>query len=124
MSFEVGVVGLVSASHVMPGRPPPEGELHVHDYRVHVTVEGDDLDEAGMVVDLDVLRAALDTALAQVKGADLGVRLRMDEVTVERFAAWVHGRMAEAIGSAARVTIRVRVWEGSDAFGGYAAPAG
>ena len=124
MSFEVGVVGRVSASHVMPGRPPPEGELHAHDYRVEVTVGGDDLDEAGMVVDLDVLRVALDAALAQVEGADLGVRLGMDEVTVERFAAWVHGRMAEAIGSVARATIRVRVWEGPDAFGGYTAPSG
>ena len=123
MTFEAGVVGLVTASHLMPGRPVPEGELHAHDYRVHVTVEGD-VDEAGMVVDLDVLRRALDTALAEVEGADLGVRLRMEEVTVERFAAWVHARIAEAIGSVPGATIRVRVWEGPDAFGGYAAPTG
>jgi 6-pyruvoyltetrahydropterin/6-carboxytetrahydropterin synthase len=124
MTFEVGVVGLVTASHVMPGRPLPEGELHAHDYRVHVTVEGDDVDEAGMVVDLDVLRHSLDTALAEVESADLSVRLRMEEVTVERFAAWVHARIAEAIGSVPGATIRVRVWEGPDAFGGYAAPHG
>jgi 6-pyruvoyltetrahydropterin/6-carboxytetrahydropterin synthase len=124
MSFEVGIVGRVRATHVMPGRPPPEGEPHAHDYRVDVVVESEDLDEAGMVVDLDVLRSALDTALADVDGADLNDRLGIDEVTVERFATWVHGRIAETIGDGRRVAIRVRVWETADAFGGYASPAG
>ena len=122
MSFEVGIVGTVRASHVMPGRPLPEGELHAHDYRLDVVIERDELDDGGMVVDLDVLRQALERTIAEIEGADLGERLRMDEVTVERFAAWLHARIADAVGSVPGGTIRVRVWEAPDAFGGYAAP--
>jgi 6-pyruvoyltetrahydropterin/6-carboxytetrahydropterin synthase len=122
MSFEVGIVRTVRASHVMPGRPLPEGEPHSHDYRLDVVIERGELDDEGMVVDLDVLRRALDATIAEIEGADLGERLGMDEVTVERFAGWLHGRIADAVGSLAGATVRVRVWEAPDAFGGYAAP--
>lgn len=121
MSFEVGIVGTVRASHVMPGRPLPEGELHAHDYRLDVVIERDELDDDGMVVDLDVLRQALERTIAEIEGADLGERLRMDEVTVERFAGWLHARIADGVGTPG-ATVRVRVWEAPDAFGGYAAP--
>jgi 6-pyruvoyltetrahydropterin/6-carboxytetrahydropterin synthase len=122
MSFEVGIVGTVRASHVMPGRPLPEGELHSHDYRLDVVIERGELDGEGMVVDLDVLRRALEETIAEIDGADLGERLRMDEVTVERFAGWLHGRIADAVGGMSGAMVRVRVWEAPDAFGGYAAP--
>jgi 6-pyruvoyltetrahydropterin/6-carboxytetrahydropterin synthase len=124
MSFEAGIVGTVRASHVMPGRPLPEGAIHSHEYRLEVVVERPDLDEAGMVVDLDALRRALEQTIIEVDGVDLGERLQLDEVTVERFARWVHARIADEIGSIPGVTLRVRVWEAPDAFGGYAAPAG
>jgi 6-pyruvoyltetrahydropterin/6-carboxytetrahydropterin synthase len=122
MSFEVGIVRTVRASHVMPGRPLPEGEPHSHDYRLDVVIERGELDDEGMVVDLDVLRGALDATIAEIEGADLGERLGMDEVTVERFAGWLHGRIADAVSSLRGATVRVRVWEAPDAFGGYAAP--
>ena len=122
MSFEVGIVGTVRASHVMPGRPLPEGELHPHDYRLDVVIERGEVDEGGMVVDLDVLRRALEETITEIAGADLGERLRMEEVTVERFAGWLHARIADALGSLPGGTIHVRVWEAPDAFGGYAAP--
>jgi 6-pyruvoyltetrahydropterin/6-carboxytetrahydropterin synthase len=108
----------------MPGLPVPEGQPHSHDYRITVTIDRDGLDEAGMVIDLDALRRALETTTAEVAGVDLGEHLQMQGVTVERFAGWVHARIAEAIGDLPGATIRVRVWEGPDAFGGYSAPAG
>jgi 6-pyruvoyltetrahydropterin/6-carboxytetrahydropterin synthase len=124
MTFEVGVVGSVRASHVMPGLPLPEGEPHFHDYRIDVTIERDGLDDAGVLIDLDALRRALHATMAEVAGADLSQHLEVPAVTVERFAGWVHGRIAEAIGDLPGATIRVRIWEGPEAFGGYSAPAG
>jgi 6-pyruvoyltetrahydropterin/6-carboxytetrahydropterin synthase len=122
MSFEAGIVGIVRAAHVMPGRPLPEGDIHSHEYRLEVVVERPELDEAGMAVDLDTLRNALQQTIIEVDGVDLGEHLQLEEVTVERFARWVHARIADAIGSIPDATIRVRVWEAPDAFGGYAAP--
>jgi 6-pyruvoyltetrahydropterin/6-carboxytetrahydropterin synthase len=104
--------------------PPPEGERHSHDYRLDVVVRRDDLDERGMVVDLDLLEQALQDAAAQVDGADLD-RIQpagAEAVTVELFARWVHGQLAAALGGRPGVTLAVRVWESPTAFGGYTAP--
>jgi 6-pyruvoyltetrahydropterin/6-carboxytetrahydropterin synthase len=120
MSYAVGVVGTVRARHVMPGLPLPEGAPHDHDYRVEVSVDRTSLDEAGMVVDIDVLRGALAAVTDGMTGADLGEVLETDEaVTVERLARWLHARLALALGSLHEGEMAVRVWEGPDAFGAY-----
>jgi hypothetical protein len=71
--FEVGTSELVTAWHVMPGMDGPEGELHSHDYRIDVVVAREELDEQDMVCDLDVLRAALSAATAQVRDKNLEI---------------------------------------------------
>jgi 6-pyruvoyltetrahydropterin/6-carboxytetrahydropterin synthase len=122
--YETGTALTVTAFHVMPGMPPPEGERHSHDYRLDVVVRRDDLDERGMVVDLDLLDQALRDAAAQVDGADLD-RIQpadAEAVTVEVFARWLHGRLAAALGRSPGLTLAVRVWESPTAFGGYTAP--
>ena len=122
--YETGTALQVRAFHVMPGMPPPEGERHSHDYRLDVVVRRDDLDERGMVVDLDLLEQALRDAAAQVDGADLEKiqPAGAGAVTVEVFARWVHGEIAGALGRRPGLTLAVRVWESATAFGGYTAP--
>ena len=118
--YETGTALQVTAFHVMPGMLPPEGERHSHDYRLDVVVRRDDLDERGMVVDLDVLDAALDGAARRVDGADLDAVIRdVDAVTVEVFARWLHDQLAAGLGSLPGATLAVRVWENESAFGGY-----
>jgi 6-pyruvoyltetrahydropterin/6-carboxytetrahydropterin synthase len=121
--YETGTSLQVRAFHVMPGMPPPEGERHSHDYRLDVVVRRDDLDERGMVIDLDLLDRALRDVAVQIDGADLE-RIQpadADAVTVEVFARWVHGQLAGALGRPPGVTLAVRVWESATAFGGYTA---
>ena len=121
--YETGTALQVTAFHVMPGMLPPEGERHSHDYRFDVVVRRDDLDERGMVVDLDVLDSALSTAARRVDGADLDeVIADADAVTVEVFARWLHDQLAAALGSLPGATLAVRIWENESAFGGYTAP--
>jgi 6-pyruvoyltetrahydropterin/6-carboxytetrahydropterin synthase len=120
MSYAVGVVDTVRASHVMPGLPLPEGAPHDHDYRIEVSVERGALDDDGMVVDIDVLRHALATVTDRMAHTDLGEVLETHEpVTVEQLSEWLHGRLAEALGSLPQAEMTVRVWEGPDAFGAY-----
>ena len=120
MSYAVGVVGAVRARHVMPGLPLPEGAPHDHDYRIEVSVERTSLDEAGMVVDIDVLRRALAAVTDRMTDADLGEVLETDEaVTVERLSGWLHARLVQTLGSLQEAEMTVRVWEGPDAFGAY-----
>ena len=124
MGYEVGTAVEVRALHVMPGAPEPEGSLHAHDYKLEIVVERADLDEAGMVCDLDVLDAALLQAADEVRDADLE-KIRpagAEAVTVEVFARWVHAQLAPAVRSGGGDVLGVRVWESPVAFGGYQAP--
>ncbi len=102
--YQVGTAAEVRAFHVMPGAPRPEGELHAHDYRLEVVVERNELDDRGMVCDLDVLEAALADVTAVVRDADLEVIQppEAEAVTVEVFARWAHGAARRR--SAARVS--------------------
>jgi 6-pyruvoyltetrahydropterin/6-carboxytetrahydropterin synthase len=122
--FEVGASADLRALHRIPWLPPPEGDLHAHDYRVQVVVERATLDGRGMVCDLDVVEAALRDAVAALDGKDLD-SIRPPEaeaVTVEILAGWFHARLANAIYAAGGEALAVRVWESPTAFGGYRAP--
>lgn len=121
--FEIGAAAEFRALHQIPWLPPPEGELHEHEYRVDVVVERATLDGRGMVCDLDVVEAALQAAVTAVEGKDLdSIRpAGAEAVTVEILARWFHDRLAEAIRVAGGEGLAVRVWESPTAFGGYRA---
>ena len=122
--FEVGASAALRALHRMPWLPPPEGDLHAHDYRIEVVVQRAALDERGMVCDLDLVEAALGDAVGALEGKDLDA-IRPPEaeaVTVEILARWFHDRLAGAIRAAGGEALAVRVWESATAFGGYRAP--
>src|SRR6516225_11799955 len=123
VTCEVGMSRNVRALHVMPGLPGPEGQLHDHDYRIEIVVTREQLDDRGMVCDLDVLEAALTELTRQVEGRDLeAIRpAGAGAVTVEVFARWVHDSLSPAVAAAGGETLAVRVWETPIAFGGYRA---
>jgi 6-pyruvoyltetrahydropterin/6-carboxytetrahydropterin synthase len=122
--YEVGTAVEVRAFHVMPGVEGPEGELHAHDYRLEAVIQRRELDDRGMVCDLDVVDAALAEAAAVVRGVNLEVIRPSDAeaVTVEVFSRWLHGALADAVRVGGGELLAVRVWESPDAFGGYTAP--
>ena len=70
-TYEVGTAVPVRSFHTMAGDAPPEGVRHWHDYRLEARVRRRGLDERGMVVDLDLLDAALRAAAGEVAGNDL-----------------------------------------------------
>jgi 6-pyruvoyl-tetrahydropterin synthase len=121
--FEVGSSIMVRASHRMPDAPPPEDELHEHDYRIGVVIERAELDERGMVCDLDVVNAALRSVARRLDGSDLDDIRPEDRpaVTVEVLAAWIHGALAPDVRAAGGEVLAVRVWESAEEFGGYRA---
>jgi 6-pyruvoyltetrahydropterin/6-carboxytetrahydropterin synthase len=123
VTCEVGLSRNVHAFHVMPGLPGPEGELHDHDYRIDIVVDREQLDERGMVCDLDVLEAALTELTSRIEDRNLE-EIRSAEaeaVTVEVFARWVHDTLSPVVAAAGGETLSVRVWENPVAFGGYRA---
>jgi 6-pyruvoyltetrahydropterin/6-carboxytetrahydropterin synthase len=123
VTCEVGLSRGVRAFHIMPGLPGPEGQLHDHDYRIEIVVERDQLDDRGMVCDLDVLEAALTKLTSRIDGRNLEeIRpAEAEAVTVEVFARWVHDSLAATVAAAGGEFLAVRVWETPVAFGGYRA---
>lgn len=122
--FEVGASAALRALHRIPWLPPPEGDLHEHDYRIEIVVERTTLDRRGMVCDLDLVAGALRDAVGALEGKDLDT-IRppgAEAVTVEILARWFHSRLAEPIRAAGGEALAVRVWESATAFGGYRAP--
>jgi 6-pyruvoyltetrahydropterin/6-carboxytetrahydropterin synthase len=122
--YQVGTAVEVRALHVMPGVEGPEGELHAHDYKIEVLVGRAELDGRGMVCDLDILDDALQRVADTVRDADLEV-IRPPEaeaVTVEVFARWAHGALADAVRAGGGQDLTVRVWENPVAFGAFAMP--
>jgi 6-pyruvoyltetrahydropterin/6-carboxytetrahydropterin synthase len=119
--YEVGANASVTAWHVMPDMEGPEGELHSHDYRVDVIVSREELDDQGMVCDLDVLRAALERATGYVRDRNLEIIQPedADAVTVEIFARWMHDQIRSSLAGDG-ADLQVRIWETPEAFGGYA----
>lgn len=122
--YEVGLSQEFRAQHVMPGAEGPEGRLHHHDYRLETVVTVPDLDARGMVVDLDVLEAALEQIVSMVDGRDLDAIRPEDAeaVTVEVLARWAHDELARRLDRPGTTTISIRVWESPRAFGGYSTP--
>ena len=102
MTCEVGLSRSVRAFHIMPGLPGPEGQLHDHDYRIEIVVDREQLDERGMVCDLDVLEAALTELTSRVEDRNLEeIRpAEAEAVTVEVFARWVHDTLSPAVAAA------------------------
>jgi 6-pyruvoyltetrahydropterin/6-carboxytetrahydropterin synthase len=120
--YEVGVSKSLVAWHVMPDMEGPEGELHSHDYRLDIVVSRAELDERGMVCDIDLLEGALEKVVDVVAGKNLEIIQSPDAgpVTVEVFARWVHDELGSLLPIGADLS--VRVWESPLAFGGYAGP--
>jgi 6-pyruvoyltetrahydropterin/6-carboxytetrahydropterin synthase len=122
--FEVGTAMEFTAWHVMPGVEGPEGELHSHNYRLEVVVRRAELDEGGMVVDLDILRGSVEKTVASVRDQDLE-SIRPPEagaVTVEVLAGWAHAEIAGSIAQEGADELAVRVYEDPVSFGGLTAP--
>src|SRR6202051_4968233 len=123
VTCEVGLSRSVRAFHIMPGMPGPEGQLHDHDYRIDIVVDREQLDERGMVCDLDVLEAALTELTSRVDGRNLEeIRpAEAEAVTVEVFARWVHDRPSPFTVAAGGEALGGRAGEQPVAVGGFRA---
>ncbi|MGD9014964.1 MAG: 6-carboxytetrahydropterin synthase QueD [Candidatus Omnitrophota bacterium] len=61
--FEIKVIGQFSAAHNLRGYRGRCEELHGHNWKVEVSVSGEKLDKAGMLMDFKQLRMRLNKVL-------------------------------------------------------------
>jgi 6-pyruvoyltetrahydropterin/6-carboxytetrahydropterin synthase len=117
--FEVGVARTFHALHQLEAEDPAESHEHSHDYRAEVVARGERLDENAMLVDLDLLGAALSDCLAELDSADLGSlpAFAGRNTTVETVAEYIWTRVRDHVAHAsAPAGLRVTVYESADAW--------
>ena len=113
--FEVGVARTFHALHQLEAEDPAASHEHSHDYRAEVVARGERLDENAMLVDLDLLGAALSECLAELDAVDLGslAAFAGRNTTVETVAehVWTHvrDRLARRLGARRSSRDRLRV---------------
>jgi len=115
---EVGVARSFRARHrlMLAG-----GSVHedTHDYRVEAVVRGASLPATGILLDLDVLGAALAACLAELDAADLDAlpAFAGRPTTVEIVADHIWHQVREGTAASAPLAaLRVTVFESADAW--------
>ncbi len=125
--FEVGVARTFHALHQLEAEDSDASHEHSHDYRAEVVVRGERLDEDAMLVDLDLLGAALSECLAELDSADLGslVAFAGRNTTVETVAEHIWTHVRDRLGRASALAgLRVTVYESADAWASVDRPVG
>jgi 6-pyruvoyltetrahydropterin/6-carboxytetrahydropterin synthase len=111
--FEQMVEFRFDAAHALRGYAGKCARLHGHGYRVQVCLQGDGLDELGMLVDFRLVKEACHQVVDELDHRCLNDVAPFDEdnPTCENLARHLHERLADALNNArARVTA-VTVWE-------------
>ncbi|MGH2447918.1 MAG: 6-pyruvoyl trahydropterin synthase family protein [Chloroflexota bacterium] len=122
--FEVGVVGQFEAAHHLEGEFGPASRLHGHTYKVELRAQGEDLAPDGTLLDITVLRSALDEVLSRWHFQNLdGLEdFAGANSTAETVARQLFDAVAPALAGQNARSLSVRVWESPHAFAGYTGP--
>jgi len=119
--YEVIVEQPFSAAHFLKDYPGKCAQIHGHNYRVQITVEGEALNESGMVVEFEVIKQALKPWIDRFDHGFLNEIPQFDVVqpSAENLAKFFHDEVARALdGTSARVSY-VRLFETEKCSAGY-----
>jgi len=118
--YEIGVVDEFDAVLSLKGDFGPATRLHGHAYKVQVVIQGERLDEAGVLYDIARLRDALREIVSGLHYQNLNETeaFRDCNPTVEIVSRYIHDRMALALGDDVG-GLKVTVWESPSAYSSY-----
>jgi 6-pyruvoyltetrahydropterin/6-carboxytetrahydropterin synthase len=118
--YEIGVVDEFDAVLSLKGDFGPATRLHGHAYKVQVVIQGERLDETGVLYDIARLRDALREILSGLHYQNLNEMeaFRDCNPTVEIVSRYIYDRMALALGDDAG-GLKVTVWESPSAYSSY-----
>jgi 6-pyruvoyltetrahydropterin/6-carboxytetrahydropterin synthase len=115
--FEITVEESFAAGHALRGYRGKCENVHGHNYKVEVTLEGEQLDETGLLVDFVELKRWLRNVIERLDHRMLNEIPPFDRVnpTAENMARYFYEEISRALQESAdrdRVRVaRVRIWE-------------
>ncbi len=119
--YELTVERSFSAAHCLRDYEGPCARLHGHNYKVQVTVAGEQLDEHEMLMDFGELKALCDRVIDAFDHQYLNDLDAFAEVnpTSENLARYIYNQVAEGLANQPGSVKRVKVWESDSSVATY-----
>lgn len=96
--FEVRITDDFAAAHFLRDYNGKCENLHGHNYKVYVHVEGNKLDEGGMLLDFTLLKTALKEVLSKIDHTNLNDIADFDQnPSAERIAVYIYKNMLKVL---------------------------
>ncbi len=96
--FEVRITDDFAAAHFLRDYNGKCENLHGHNYKVYVHVEGNGLDEGGMLLDFTLLKTALKEVLSKIDHTNLNDIADFDQnPSAERIAVYIYKNMLKVL---------------------------
>jgi 6-pyruvoyltetrahydropterin/6-carboxytetrahydropterin synthase len=121
--YTVAVQREFIAQHFLTGGDfGPENHPHAHHYRVEVRVDAAELDAHGYLVDIDALNALLEALLARYRDRMLNEMPEFSGLnpSLEHLCRILCRDLTQGVAAFGPGRLRVRVWEGPQAWAAYA----
>jgi 6-pyruvoyltetrahydropterin/6-carboxytetrahydropterin synthase len=112
--FEVAVEQTFAAGHALRNYKGKCENVHGHNYRVRVTIAGEQLDDAGLLVDFVDVKRLMGGAIEYLDHRFINELPPFDQInpSAENMAKYFYDRVSAGMQSDAPVRIaEVRVWE-------------
>ena len=112
--FEVTVEQTFAAGHALRNYRGKCENVHGHNYRVQVTVEGEQLDSIGLLVDFVELKRAMKAVIEYLDHRFINDLEPFDKTnpSAENIAKYFHDRISESLTTETPVRLsQVKVWE-------------
>ncbi|NOZ71614.1 MAG: 6-carboxytetrahydropterin synthase [Chloroflexi bacterium] len=95
-----------------------ENELHSHNYRIELLVEGEELDQNGYLVDIIDLNTQFDTLLEHFRDKTLNELPEFEGLnpSIEHFSRILCEKMDEALYAPNITAISIKLWEDTIAW--------
>ena len=120
--FEVTIEETFAAGHALRNYKGKCENVHGHNYRCHVTLEGGDLDSIGLLVDFVELKRVVHSVLDRMDHQWLNEFPPFDAInpSAENMAKYIYDEVHQELKTreGVRVTF-VRLWETDTAFATY-----
>lgn len=112
--FELSINVNFEAAHCLPNYPGKCRRLHGHNWRVEVSIEGDRLNELGMLMDFSILKGEVMSVIDDLDHYYLNEIYPFCEInpTAENIAKYIFEKLAEKeIFKSNPRLLAVKVWE-------------
>jgi 6-pyruvoyltetrahydropterin/6-carboxytetrahydropterin synthase len=120
--FEISVDESFAAGHSLRNYRGKCEKVHGHNYKVRVTLEGETLNAAGLLVDFTELKRVLHSVLERLDHEFLNDIPPFDELnpSAENMAKYFHDEISRGLAAEAGVRVAsVRIWETDTSIATY-----